>query len=271
MSKPETIRTEAANRPLTSTTDDKPRFIVLAGRGGMGKSLLVRWICERAFAEGRSVVIADGDRTNRALPLFFDDVQAPSSADDRVVRRWIETVIEQMLQQRFDVVVDLGGGDMVLKQLSVELELQAMLEDNGASPVILHLVGPEVESLGYLASVEAVDPAGLSGRPLFAPERTALILNEGLVPEGLDPAEVFAPIREHKVFKAALRRNAQPVLMPALRPAYEVNRRHLGFDDAATGKTKEGLPPLGIADRQRVRMWLRAMEQAFAPIAAWLP
>ena len=270
MSKHETIRTEAAGEPLASA-DHPPRFIVLAGRGGMGKSLLVRWICERAFAGGRAVVIADGDRTNRALPLFFDDVQAPPSSDDRIVRRWLETVIEQMLAQRFVVVVDLGGGDMVLKQLAAELDLQAMLEENGAAPVILHLIGPEVESLGYLAAVEAVDPAGLTGRPLFAPERAALILNEGLVPEGLDPAEVFAPIREHKVFRAALRRGAEAIAMPLLKPAYEVNRRHSGFADAADGKTREGLPPLGVTDRQRVRMWLRAMEQAFAPISAWLP
>jgi len=270
VSKRETLLTAAADLPL-NPDGARPLFIVLAGRGGTGKSLLVRWICERAFAAGRAVVIADGDRTNRALPLFFEDVQAPPSADDRVVRRWLETIVEQMITGRFHVVVDLGGGDMVLKQLAVELDLQGLLEAQGVTSVILHLIGPEVESLGYLASVEAIDPANPSGRPLFAPERTALILNEGLIPEGLDPVEVFAPIREHKVFKAALRRNAQPILMPQLKPAYEVNRRHISFADAAAGQSKEGLPPLGITDRQRVRMWLKAMDRAFAPIAEWLP
>lgn len=265
MSKRETPAASEANLP----TRRPPLFVVLAGRGGTGKSLLVRWICERAFAAGRTAIIADGDRTNRALPLFFDDVQAPPSADDHIVRRWLEAIIEQMIAGGFPVVVDLGGGDMVLKQLAVELDLQALLEQQGVLPVILHMVGPEVESLGYLASVEA---AGPQDAPLFAPERTALILNEGLVPEGLDPAELFEPIREHKVFRAALRRHAVPIVMPRLKPAYEVNRRHASFAAAVSAvQAKDGLPPLGIIDRQRVAMWLRAMDRAFAPILEWLP
>lgn len=243
-------------------------FVVLAGRGGTGKTFLLRWICERLFAASRSVVIADGDRTNRTLPLFFQDVQTPRSADDRVVRRWLEDIIEQMVAQKFSVIVDLGGGDMVLKQLATELDLQAMLVQHGVTPVILHLVGPDVESLGYLASLQA---AGPSGTPLFAPERTALILNDGLVPEGVDAAEAFEAIRQHKVVKTAVSRQAEIIAMPQLKTAYEVNRRHLSFAKAAAGETKDGLPPLGITDRTRVTMWLRAMEKAFAPIVEWLP
>ncbi len=272
MSKRDTLLASAADLPLNPGEGKLllPLFVVLAGRGGGGKTLLLRWICERVFAGGRTVVIADGDRTNRTLPLFFDGVLAPPSSDDRVLRRWLEAIIEEMIAKRFHVVVDLGGGDMVLKQLAIELALQELLETAGVLPVILHLLGPEVESLGYLASVEA-DPADPTRQPLFAPERTALILNEGLMPEDLDPAEVFAPIREHKVFRAALRRNARAVVMPRLKPAYEINRRHLSFADAVAGQTKEGLPPLGVTDRQRVRMWLRAMDAAFTPIAEWLP
>ena len=173
-----------------------------------------------------------------------------------------------MITGRFSVVVDLGGGDMVLKQLALELDLLAMLEQHAVRVVVLHLIGPEVESLGSLAAMEAKGPLG---KPLFAPERTALILNEGLIGDGLDAGEVFAPVREHKLFRAALQRRAEVVLMPRLRPALEVNRRHLSFAAAATGQTKAGMPPLGITDRQRVTMWLRAMDQAFAPIMAWLP
>ncbi len=268
VTKRETLLTSAADLPLSPQPKRRPRLVVLVGRGGGGKTTMVRWICERVFAGGRTVVIADGDRTNRTLPLYFDGVLAPPSADDRVVRRWLEAIIDRMIAEGFDVVLDLGGGDMVLKHLAAELDLQAMLEAAGVDLVVLHLIGPEVESLGYLASVEAPGP---SGAPLFAPERTVLVLNEGLVSEDLDPAEVFAPIREHKTFRAALRRNAQTVVMPRLKPAYEVNRRHVLFKDAADGATKDGLPPLTPTDRQRVRLWLRAMDAAFAAILAWLP
>jgi len=246
----------------------RPRLIVLAGRGGTGKTLLVRWICERAFDAGRTVVIADGDRTNRTLPLYFDGVLAPPSADDPAVRRWVEAIINRMATERFDVVLDLGGGDMVLKHLAAELDLQAMLEEAGIDVTLLHLAGPEVESLGYLASVEAQGP---HGAPLFAPARTAVVLNEGLVAEDLDSAEVFQPIRAHAVFRAALARGAEVVPMPRLKVAYEVNRRHLSFAAAAAGATADGLPPMTPTDRQRVKLWLRAMDAAFAGIAGWLP
>ena len=245
----------------------RPRLIVLAGRGGTGKTLLVRWICERVFGAGRTIVIADGDRTNRSLPLYFDGVLAPPSADDRAVRRWLEAIIDRMIAEGFDVVLDLGGGDMVLKHLAAELDLQAMLEEAGIDVVMLHLAGPEVESLGYLASVEAAGPLGT---PLFAPARTVLVLNEGLVAEDLDPAEVFQPIRGHKVFRAALARGVQTVSMPRLKVAYEVNRRHLLFAAAARGDAADGLPPMTPTDCQRVRLWLRAMDAAFKGVLEWL-
>jgi hypothetical protein len=52
--------------------------------------------------------------------------------------------------------------------------------------------------------------------------------------------------------------------------AYEVTGP-ISFIAAAGGQTSDGLPPLGIFDRQRVLIWLKAMEAAFAPIAEWLP
>lgn len=239
-------------------------FVVMAGRGGAGKTLLLRWICERALTAGRAVVIADGDRTNRSLPLFLDGVLAPPGANDPIVWRWLEAIVETMVTERFNLVLDLGGGDLVLKQMAIELALQSLLESHGIAPVILHLLIPEVEGLAYLASLEE--------NGLFAPQRTALILNEGLVPHGYDSDEaVFAPVREHRVFKAAIRRGAVPIVMPRLGPALAINARHLSFADAAAGKTKEGLPSLNIFDRQRVLLWLKAMETAFAPITAWLP
>jgi len=254
--------------PLPLPADRRrPRLIVLAGRGGTGKTMLLRWICERVFSAGRTIVIADGDRTNRSLPLYFDGVLAPPSADDRAVRRWLEAIIDRMIAEGFDVVLDLGGGDMVLKYLAAEVDLQAMLEEAGIDVVMLHLAGPEVESLGYLASVEAAGPLGT---PLFAPERTVLVLNEGLVAEDLDPAEVFQPIREHRVFRAALARGVQTVSMPRLRVAYEVNRRHLLFAAAARGDTAGGLPPMTPTDCQRVRLWLRAMDASFQGVLEWL-
>jgi hypothetical protein len=197
-----------------------------AGRGGTGKTLLIRWICERALRAGRSVVIADGDRTNRSLPLFLDGVLSPPSADDQTMWRWLESILERMVVERFPLLLDLGGGDLVLRQMALELGLHDLLVRQDLTPVVLHLLSPEVESLSCLASLEE--------NSLFAPERTALILNAGLVPRGpASDAAAFERVREHKVFKAAIRRGAMPIVMPRLIPAHEITARHLSFADAA--------------------------------------
>lgn len=244
-----------------------PRFIVLAGRGGTGKTLIVRWICELVLGAGHTIVIADGDRTNRNLPHYFEGVLAPPSADDRVVRRWLEAIIDRMITDRFDVIVDLGGGDTILKGLASELDLSAMLGAAGIDVVMLHVTGPEVESLAYLGSVEAPGPLGT---PLFAPEHTAVILNNGLVPEDQDPDEAFRAVRESRILHAAVARGVRTVAMPRLRVAHEVNRRHQQFSTAAAGATSGDLPPMTPTDRQRVTLWLRAMDVAFRGVAEWI-
>ncbi|MGI4796763.1 MAG: zeta toxin family protein [Janthinobacterium lividum] len=262
------------SRRETTQHDDDLRLIlllVLMGRGGAGKTFLLRWICERAIMAKRPLVIADGDRTNRTLPLFLDGVRSPTSSDNPVVTAWFEKIFQEMILKKLNVILDLGGGDLLLREWAIKFELQRLLEAQGVTPVGLHLIGPEIESLSVLAAME--DPAwsGSPGTALFAPGRTVLVLNEALVPNGQDPHEVFEPIRRHSVFKAALRRGAVAVAMPALLPALDVNRRHLSFAGAVAGQTAAGLSPLGIFDRQRVAMWLVAMEKAFAPVGEWLP
>ncbi len=261
---PETGQAGLPPRPEDARHQALALFLVMAGRGGSGKTLLLRWICERALGAGRSLVIGDGDRTNRSLPLFLDGVLNPPATEDAAVWRWLESVIETMVTDRFHLALDLGGGDLVLKRMALELALHDLLVRHAITPVVLHLLSPEVESLAYLASLEQ--------DKLFAPERAALILNAGLVPRGHDDdAAAFERVRDHKVFRAAISRGAVSIAMPRLIPAHEINARHISFIAAAGGQTSDGLPPLGIFDRQRVLIWLKAMEAAFAPIAEWLP
>lgn len=257
----------SAGSPPTASDGRRPRLIFLAGRGGTGKTLLLRWFCEVILGRGSTIVIADGDRTNRSLPKYFEGVLAPPSADHGTVKRWLEAIINSMTIERFDAVVDLGGGDIVLKDLARDIDLCSALTEAGIDVVLLHVVGPEIEHLSYLASTEAAGPLGA---PLFGPERTAVILNEGLVSTDDELADVFSSLREHRVFRAAIARGARPIVMPKLRPALEVNRRHVLFAAAAGGATSDGLPPMTFVDRQRVIMWLRMMDAAFKDIAEWI-
>ncbi len=70
------------------------------GRGSRGKTMLCRWMIERALDAGRVPVVADGDRTNQSLARAFSGVLSPPSADDADVREWIAGLVEALLIER---------------------------------------------------------------------------------------------------------------------------------------------------------------------------
>ena len=80
------------------------------------------------------------------------------------------------------------------------------------------------------------------------------------------PAEPeFEAVMDHSAFRAAVGRGAATVWMPRFYAAKAVEDRRILFGLARNGSD------LGPSDRSRTHHWLRAMEEAFAPIASWLP
>jgi hypothetical protein len=242
---------------------DRPKLFVPLGRGGRGKTVLTRWIAEKAGYEGRHPAIADGDRTNQTLAAYFQAVTSPPNTNDLDVRDWMEGLVSAQIEQRITVLLDLGGGDLTLKRLAAELDLVPFLSGSGIDVVAAHLIGPDLDDLAYLQSLE--------DQGTFAPERTMLVLNEGLVSGNRSERIAFEPITNHEVFRAVVTRGAKVVRMPRLGCLHEVELRRVLFADAAAGKTGRDLPPLNPVNRQRVTMWLREMATAFAPVEDWLP
>jgi hypothetical protein len=230
------------------------RMIIAAGRGKVGKSVTLRWIIEEMLSRGGEPVIADADRTNPTLLSFFAHATRPASAEDDDVRLWLNDLVDTQIEKRTTVFLDLGGGDQMLKQWSRELDLAAFLEQHGITPVLLHLLGSDVDDLAYLRDLETV----------YAPKQTALILNEGMVPAGRSAASVFEPVVADPIFKAAMKRGAKVVRLPRLGCMQEVDRRRLSFEAA---EQPGGLTP---TMRQMVTLWRRAVPDALAPVLPWI-
>jgi hypothetical protein len=256
--------TDAAASSPAQTSTAQPKLIVPLGRGSRGKSWWTRWAVERAQSQGRDVVVADADRTNPTLSSYFEGVVAPPSADDRDVREWLAGFVEAQIEQRFTAVLDLGGGDLILKRIAREMSLTDFLSQHGIRPVAVHLLGPDADDLAYLRDVETDD--------LFAPPATIIILNEALVPIHRTPHAAFTDtVQAHPILAKTLERGAKLVWMPRLEPAQDIDTRRLTFAAAEVGKVKEGQTHIGPWKRQLIANWRRSMETAFAPIADWLP
>jgi hypothetical protein len=242
---------------------ERPKLIVPLGRGGRGKSFLLRWLIERAQALGRDVIVADMDRTNASLAAFFDGVVSPPSADDRDVMEFLTAFLERQIEGRFTATLDFGGGDLILKNIARENQLVKFLDQHGIMPVAIHMIGPDRDDLSYLQSVEADE--------IFAPPATILVLNESLCPPHRTPLSYFeSTIRRDPIFVKAIERGARPVFMPRLIPAGEVDSGRLTFAAAEEGRVGQSCG-IGVWKRQQIAIWRRAMEQQFAPVNEWLP
>ena len=254
----------AATSQAPAAAQAQPLCVVPLGRGTRGKTWWVRWAVGRALAQGRELVIADADRTNATLSAFFDRVVTPPSADETDMRDWFAAFIERQITDRFTALIDLGGGDLILKQLAREIGLAGFLERYGISPVAVHLLGPDLDDLAYLRDLEQ--------DALFAPAATILVLNEALVARGRSEKTAFqSTILDHPVFLKALDRGAKVVWMPRLAVAHEIDARRLSFTAAEESRVKPGQTPIGPWNRQLIHNWLRDMETNFAPVAHWLP
>lgn len=236
---------------------DQPKAVFAVGRGSRGKTVAYRWMVDRALNQGRAPLIADADRTNQTLAAFFGkDVLRPPSAADEDMRPWLDGLLEKAVDSRQSLVVDLGGGDQLLKHAALELNLAGFLEQNGVVPVVLHFIGGDSDDLAYLRETERDG--------LLAPEKTAIVFNEGVVPEGVSVDASWVKHENDPALRAAMGRGAQLLKMPRLRCMTLLDDKRIRFSEAGT---KE----LGLTNAQRVTMWLRAMEESFAPIADWLP
>lgn len=243
---------------------DRPKIVLLAGRGKTGKTTSARWMADRALANDRTLLMGDLDPTNATFSTWFSDVSRPPDVDHAEGSvRWLEKFVGFALQHRMTALVDLGGGDATLRRLVDDMpDLAQTVSSEGAALVMLYFAGPQVDDL---APVVAMEERG------FQPPATALVLNEAAMEPGMSREEGFARLRRHSAFKAALARGAIPVWMPRLLIADQVEARRVHFTEARDGAVRNGAATFGPFDRSRVRIWLDTMEAQFGGVATWLP
>ena len=243
----------------------KAKALMAIGLGATGKTTLLRWACERALerSEDDQLVLATVDPVNRELGYYFPETMSPQTQEPTQITAWLEQMLASIMEAKKSIAMDFGGGDTTLSRLVAEVpDLQQMMQDASVEPVALYPLSPRSSDLTPLAAIEQ---AG------FRPKATALILNEGRADSARNRHQEFAQIRKHSTYKAAIARGAIEIWMPRLYAAKAIEDRRIGFRRAVNGEIPEGGLGLGPFDRSRTRHWLAAMEDAFAPIASWLP
>ena len=255
-------RDEAADATPETGIDiaDRPKIVFVAGRGKTGKTTLLRWAAEVAQGHGRPFLMADIDPTNASFSSYFKGVSRPSSDDPVVVGRWLQQFVEYAVGHKTSALIDLGGGDTVLRTIAAELPgFAEQIEAAGVAPVVFYLAGPQPEDLAPIATLAA---------RRFNPAARAIVLNESLAEPGLTRSQAFGPVTRNRVFRDQMTAGAICLWMPRLHAASAVELKRAGFAEARDGKTT---PPLGLFDRARVKLWLDAMARQFQGVRTWMP
>jgi hypothetical protein len=248
---------KAATEPVSyAIPTGKPKLLLAIGSGKTGKSTLLRWVTEQA--KDREGTVLATLAPNRTLKHYFPETLHPEGNSTSSGAAFLEMLCDAAAENQVSVVLDFPGDDTALLHLLDQgTDPTGMLEQAGVEPVVLYTLSPRVEDLTAMAQLATKG---------FMPKATALIMNKGVTADPTMPAEPeFGAVMEHSAFRAAIDRGAATVWMPRLYSAKSIEDRRLLFGQARDGAD------LGPSDRSRTHHWLRAMEEAFAPIASWLP
>ena len=252
----------AAEQPPATGVDlsGRNKVIFAAGRGKTGKTTFLRWVAEKALAEGRPFLMADIDPTNASFASYFEDVSRPDTDDPAGVNRWLQSFIEYAVQEQISAVIDMGGGDTTLRTLATEMPgFAQQIEEAGLIPVNFYLAGSQPDDMAPVATMAARG---------YRPRARAIILNESAAEVGLSREQAFGRVIRNRAFLDEMKTGAVNLWMPRLHAADAVESRRSTYALAGAGQTT---PPLGLFDRSRVRDWLDRMDRAFEGVRSWMP
>lgn len=252
---------------MESCGEVQPVTIVAVGRQRVGKTTLLNAIAQFYRARGADLRIwnADHQNTTNNLTAFHQDVASAPNGSMSDIVDWLEERIRDQTRNRYDAILDVGGGETALNRLVQEMRLVEALERRGIRVVGVHLLGPDPADLDYLKRF-------LESRT-FMPKATLMVMNEGLITSGNSAQVAFREVLDHPAMVDALAAGANLVMMPSLSCMGEVTKRGLTFADMANDVQVTGHDETSFFDQERTALWWeREMPAFFQRIPpTWMP
>ena len=112
--------------PFETLNDDrKPVLMIVVGRQRVGKTTFLNALAQYLRSHGASFQIWDADKMNATnnMSLFHREALQPTSVDPEDVKAWLEQRFTDLVERRFDAMLDVGGGDTPLARLVAEVPI----------------------------------------------------------------------------------------------------------------------------------------------------
>ena len=262
--------TEMSKKPEVETGASRRSIVLRQGRGRQGGTTTLDLLIQLARAEGRPVLIGDGDRNNSSLASYYPPeneggATQPRTGETEDVKDWITASVAEAIQMDASLVIDLGGGDRVMEEYGRDLALVEFCEANGFQPLGLFFCGPEESDLRHILSLWRAD--------YFRPRRSIVVFQEYLVPRGRTPSGAFEALLGSPEMKELVEDGVEFIFLPRLPCMEEVRKLKLGFVDAAAGKVGPEGKALDVVRQFMVKQWIGKVQKEFERVGAteWLP
>jgi hypothetical protein len=260
-------RKTAAHYAPKATTDLSVG--VKIGRGRLGGSSMLTYFGERAIHAGRKTMMADGDVRNPMLSLVHppsSEHGAPRPVSDQTSdgMAWITSTMNLAAQRNSSVLIDLGGGDRVLQDWSADVNFEQMAKALGYSVTGLFFCGPDFDDFTHILSIME---AGY-----FRPERSLLLLNEGMVGSGRSTDGAFDHILGDRRMEPLIEQGVKTILVPRLTCMAKLKASGLSYHDAIDNKAMANGERFGMAEAFFVKSWMEKLEGRLedAGVTSWL-
>jgi hypothetical protein len=260
--------------PADAAPPSRGTLHVAFGRGRTGKTTWLRTTADRALSAGRPLRLADADVNNSTLTSFFPNCERPSGSDPESVTALFRNVTETLIEERGNLLLDLGGGDRSFAAVAERYDFFRVLPAHGVDIVTWFFVTAGRDDAEQLARMEQLK--------LQSP-KSAIVCNHGLAPTSAADVDPFASCLATRTVTQALSRGVKLVRLPAvdLKTMTAADNLFISIREAAAGGvplTKGGTAhpdarPLPFWDRIEFGEWLARFEAAhvLAEVAEWLP
>ena len=237
--------------PTLENTTSSQIHLIGGEKGGVGKSMVSRLLAQYFIDHEIPFVGFDTDRSHGSLLRFYADYSSPALTDSyEALDRIVETAIEQPGRR---VLVDLAA--------QTQEPLVKWMDESG----VLDMADLSGIGMHYWHVMDAGrDSVDLLKRLL---DRFGQRVHYVLVKNHLR-GDDFGILERSGELERALGLGARVVELKKLHEAVvqKIDARNSSFWSARNGGAIDG-PGLGIMERQRLKLWMNSVYDAFAKIA----
>lgn len=219
-------------------------------KGGVGKSVVSRLLAQYFIDKNRPFVAFDTDRSHASFARFYGDYASPVIVDgfeglDKIVATFEEPPQDG---QHKSVIVDLAAQTAApLTKWIKDADLLTLLAEMGITVNFWHVADAGKDSADLLERL--VDIFG--GAPNYF-----VVKNFG---RGAD----FSQLENSAALKKARELGARVIVLASLHEAAMNKIDHQNISFWAAMNTRTEPKPLGMLERQRVKVWLKNTYESF--------